>query len=966
MEISAYLPSTNRQAQNLPPLQTTFPHKGARLQRPRPTDSVIFERQNDRAPPPQPGKSSMKRQDSQGGLRNLFTRGKANKVNNSEGNLAALQESQEAAEPPRIGGSPLSPTSAKSLTSTVGPPFVVPGMAVLPSSPLTPKLKASPPGRGKSVKKEKERPPPRPRPVTAWDPPPLFQAYPQAVKHGNLQAPTSSTSSILRASGHRRNSSLRDDVSNVPDDESEDAPTAEKKKDENRKRSASRVEWTQKIYVLVTSGYLLQYAGEGNFDRLPEKMMQIGKDSAAFASDAIPGKHWVLQISQTLTEEGVIPGANSKSLFSRLGFRGADARRATRSFLLIFDNPEEMDSWLVTVRREIEAMGGKKYEPENGPLHDPQQSLDKKPSRRYLVKRDPNQFGEPRSPTDRSTILSFAESENGFDVRRPMDSLSVKSNPRSSMARPSTGALSIAATNSTERSHLEQLRQAQRLSYMSSGTRNETLSQNPSPPLSPISTNPGMPGLPELEPMDSLGAAITTTFKNSNRMSIQNMAPLDHSQKSIEVRGSMRSSRPNSTYGSSSVRSISPGTPNFSVPTTKRYSFTNNPPPLPTPPLTASTLRPSPSPSPPTVVDSPPTTGDRPSSFVGDLAPPSRASSSQHKSRRHSHRDYTPPAPNYAPPQPPVGVPSNRPTPPPSRPTSKVIIHREPTPPSRPVSSKSEHTPRPTSSKSDSTPRPKRLSSLEYSLGISPATRPPSHPAGESISRSSISPPHPPPTIALPPVPWQASQPPRPTSSQSHYVGSDSSGPRKLRRPVSMQVRTDPIPTRPQPVRSPSHASAATSRYQSLHPHSSRRSMRPATTTTTNGPVTTTTTTIPIMGNAFAANPKILPRKSMPALGPPAPPPNIPLPDVPAVPPSTRPYRLLTPPELSANNMKQLSTEHIFIVPEPEEDMLPEERIMVQQERARAGKFVARRVSSSPGLRKARRESQMHKRGSFM
>jgi hypothetical protein len=57
--------------------------------------------------------------------------------------------------------------------------------------------------------------------------------------------------------------------------------------------------------------------------------------------------------------------------------------------------------------------------------------------------------------------------------------------------------------------------------------------------------------------------------------------------------------------------------------------------------------------------------------------------------------------------------------------------------------------------------------------------------------------------------------------------------------------------------------------------------------------------------------------------------------------------------------MKRVSTKIVTILPEQEDDMLPEERIMVQQERARAGKMVARRISSSPGLRKTRRESQM-------
>src|SRR5690606_25901613 len=111
------------------------------------------------------------------------------------------------------------------------------------------------------------------------------------------------------------------------------------KKQKNRDRKDSRrlsvsinkSEWSQKIFVLVTSGYLLQYKGEGHFDRLPEKMMQLNKDSVAFASDAIPGKHWVVQVSQALDDEGTVAPEKSKGLFSRLSFQGAVARRATKS-----------------------------------------------------------------------------------------------------------------------------------------------------------------------------------------------------------------------------------------------------------------------------------------------------------------------------------------------------------------------------------------------------------------------------------------------------------------------------------------------------------------------------------------------------------------------------------------------------------------------------------------------------------
>src|SRR5690606_3098351 len=120
--------------------------------------------------------------------------------------------------------------------------------------------------------------------LAAWDPPPLFQAYPQAIRHAQLPACTHSAEAVLRMSDKRI---VRDDLQSALDDTNR--VTDRRKK--HRRNLSDALEWTTKIYVLVTSGYLLQYAGEGSFDRLPERMLHLGKDSAAFASDVIPGRH---------------------------------------------------------------------------------------------------------------------------------------------------------------------------------------------------------------------------------------------------------------------------------------------------------------------------------------------------------------------------------------------------------------------------------------------------------------------------------------------------------------------------------------------------------------------------------------------------------------------------------------------------------------------------------------------------
>ena len=248
-----------------------------------------------------------------------------------------------------------------------------------------------------------------------WKPPPLFQAYPQAIKHGclPLPAPASLAESILRRDKTRDNPENANDenggapLSSPPtsteqqhNDSSETATITSVRSRSSRRRdgrteprhhrsssgnnnnsngnsgnnSIPRMEWAQKVFVLATSGYLLQYAGEGRYDRLPEKMMKLGPKSVAFASDAIPGKYWVLQVTRYFEEDsttprmaaqtstGAIVDGSSETLFSRLGFaRPLVGPRMARSLLLVFDSPRDMHSWLVAVRAEIETRGGTKY-----------------------------------------------------------------------------------------------------------------------------------------------------------------------------------------------------------------------------------------------------------------------------------------------------------------------------------------------------------------------------------------------------------------------------------------------------------------------------------------------------------------------------------------------------------------------------------------------------------------------------
>lgn len=123
--------------------------------------------------------------------------------------------------------------------------------------------------------------------------------------------------------------------------------------------------WSKKVYVLVTSGHLLEYAGDGPYDRLPEKVLRLGSDSAAFASDLIPGFPYVLQVLQTASSGIQVVQLPQKSFRARIGLQSASSRRVASNILLVFNEPEPMDSWMIAIRREIENRGGRKSRPES-------------------------------------------------------------------------------------------------------------------------------------------------------------------------------------------------------------------------------------------------------------------------------------------------------------------------------------------------------------------------------------------------------------------------------------------------------------------------------------------------------------------------------------------------------------------------------------------------------------------------
>ncbi|KAK1596304.1 peptidase family M20/M25/M40 protein [Colletotrichum navitas] len=407
--------------------------------------------------------------------------------------------------------------------------------------------------------------------LATWDPPPLFQAYPQAIKHAQLLAATTSADVILRLTDRKGSISLRGaptQLALTPEPAEEHAARVAERARRKHLRTLSTVklEWTSKTYVLCTSGYLLQYAADGSFDRLPEKVLHLSKDSAAFVSDAIPGKHWVLQVSSAMESNG-LTATDSRSLLARLPFRASDKRHAA-NFLMVFDSAEEMESWIAVLRREIEALGGKKNLSETGrPRPDGRiAQLRIQPSQRTLVVRDPNRFSRVLPP----------------DFSLKMEQVRLREDePRSVTDADTTRDPSIDDVSTTNSiiSHdghqLDSLRDStNRLSHISSGQRTFLTSAGSSPACSPVRDSFASSHFEDLPPPVR---EPSTVRPRPNAAAIldrrQSLQTLGYS----ELRASPMS-RPPSTYTEADFAHVAI---NFSIPTSRRSSAVRSPPSSP-------------------------------------------------------------------------------------------------------------------------------------------------------------------------------------------------------------------------------------------------------------------------------------------------------------------------------------------------------------------------------------------------
>lgn len=673
-----------RNGSRLPSLATPFNTEPSyQSHHTAPTDPVFNSKRNKLSSTiPDSIPANLKRRTSRFGLSSLFSRSKSLGTGEVQKKLDARWECDESAGiPPSADTAELHKNDTQSLSPEVqAQPQIDPHAAPLRNRASKPALRSK-----SSFRREINS-----RSSSAWDPPPLFQAYPQAVRYATLRAPTLSAETILRLNAERDSSSKQRAESYTAEVNAMKSPKERKLKRITALDVLSKGEWMDKTFVLVTSGYFLQYAGQGPFDRLPEKIMPLSKESAAFASDAIPGKPYVLQISQVSHEDGTLDKEASRSLFKSLGLR-SQMKRSTSSFLLVLESPEELSAWMVAVRKEIQAMGGRDYRPDE--FRKPAevksiQELHQTPSQRYLVKRDLNRFSQMPDPVPDVTFSDRTLPQE------PSDPASIK---RQSMATQQS--LDSRTTSNTAESinqiHLDRLRESPRQSYASTAGKTTSTSRDSSP--SPVNVHAD---IPQWAPNLNERRQRTSMYHGLVRSSAQQLT----SRNKVRGESTISPPAPSSSHRISKhttqqQHTPSPAAPNFSVPTfSKRYSSSNNSPALSfttskpqTPPL--SLVRASP--SPPVISEEEEGTGKR-ASIIGEL---------QHL----------------------------------QKPSTRALDGLFPSTNTPPRSAGSCDPP---SSSEGDRRFSRRFSSLEYSRGVSPLQL-----ASQSPS------PHPPPTMALPAIP---------------------------------------------------------------------------------------------------------------------------------------------------------------------------------------------------------------------
>lgn len=193
------------------------------------------------------------------------------------------------------------------------------------------------------------------RTSSAKNPPPFAEALRHAILHAKLDTPEI-TNTVKKDKSAANSPAVEVDV--------QVSPLVHR-----RRMSRSNSEGynlVSKVFVLTDDGCILQYRSDGASNRAPERILELGPQSIAVASDAIPGKHWVLSAVCDGRRETPQANLTLRPSRSRLFLRHApEVKRHVRDLLLVFANDSIFNQWLICVRKEIEALGGLEYRPDS-------------------------------------------------------------------------------------------------------------------------------------------------------------------------------------------------------------------------------------------------------------------------------------------------------------------------------------------------------------------------------------------------------------------------------------------------------------------------------------------------------------------------------------------------------------------------------------------------------------------------
>lgn len=215
--------------------------------------------------------------------------------------------------------------------------------------------------------------------ASTWEHIPFWEGCTRSIRSGSLAATTLSMETILRRNQEQK----------------EEGTRSRRGRYLQRSHGSTKsvdLDWTTKLFVLV-EGSLLQYAGDGTHDRVPEKGLQLTASSVVFASDVIPGRPWVLQVYQSAGPDGcLLPLPERRGSFiSKITFKYTTKSPVT-SLLLVFDGAEEMDAWMGSIRAEAVRLGGgmTSEERETGDIEEEQtdDEYDGPHSRRYVIEQE--------------------------------------------------------------------------------------------------------------------------------------------------------------------------------------------------------------------------------------------------------------------------------------------------------------------------------------------------------------------------------------------------------------------------------------------------------------------------------------------------------------------------------------------------------------------------------------------------